>query len=429
MSLPTEILLAIIKIIREEEKATLKPLSLASPIFRDLCQQLLFEAVQLQNDVMAAGSYDQTVPPGFLTRFHSVVTQSPRIASYVRKLEIGQYSIPPSGGIRDREPAVLMMWMLDHPGLLTAALDVLAPSMIHTLSITSRRKIYWTELDEGLRKSLLRIVQNPTFQNITLEGVGVPGHFFSDFIHLHSVRLYNPLFPKETWNMPPSTHTHQISQLTFRVHADPGIYSMPNTLCVGPIIGLDLSQLTSLDLDLDRCQLPHVAHFFRLANLTDLRIATSRSFPPLNPPPTIDLSGLHALKRLTLCMNSFNTTSDEPFHQMGDALTSLTGVQRRRLEAVTIELLTTSSTLQAIRNFHFMRPLSQALSFLHHNSDQLRRILVHLKISWGDNGGHKILRDVIWHSLAWQGCDHEGVLDIQVESTLDWLYRNRSSTW
>ncbi|TFK68602.1 hypothetical protein BDN72DRAFT_898013 [Pluteus cervinus] len=254
MSLPYEILDAVTKLVGKEDHdgAALKVLSLASPTFRDLCQRLLFQSIKLYVRSYA-GIYDPAKTPAYLVRFHHVVTQSPRIASYVRELNIAQYSVCPSGGHFQSA-----MWMLDHPDLLIGILHALRSSRVHAISIVSRGGVEWTKLDDRLQRSFLHIFQNSCFKSISLRGIRIPGHFFSAFKSLHSVELFNPTFPPGTNDVPPSTHTHQISHLAFRAHPHNNINSPrnndfhlvgPSSRLVGPIIGLDLSQLTSLELD------------------------------------------------------------------------------------------------------------------------------------------------------------------------------------
>ncbi|TFK64495.1 hypothetical protein BDN72DRAFT_963165 [Pluteus cervinus] len=422
MSLPTEILEAVVKLAREEDHdaAALKNMALASTTFRDICQPLLFQSVMLKNGPMAG--YDKAEPPAFLVRFHDVVMQSPRIASYVQDLSIWQCSLPPFGRIVDREPPVVMMWMLDHPGLLTRILDALATTRIHAVSVASRRQVSWTDLDLGLQRSFFRIFQNPSFRNISLDGISIPSYFFTNFHTLQSVGVLNSLFLPRTASssMPSNTTTHQISHLTFRVYPDANQYPTPHAM--GPIIGIDVSRLTSLDLDLHIAQLPHLAHFnfFQLKYLTDLRVALSNRAPS----PTLDFSGLPKLRRLTLGDNGFDTSSE----RIARALATISTTQCQTLERISVQALISSAGLKDIYSFSFLTPLAQSLSFLHRQSNNLHSVF-HMKVYLGDrdDAQNRNVKAAILKFLKWEGC--EGVLDVQMERSLEWFHRNRPSAW
>ncbi|TFK60111.1 hypothetical protein BDN72DRAFT_850861 [Pluteus cervinus] len=430
MILFTEILLDILELIHDDVE-TLKTLALTSSIFRDLCQQQLFQCVNLRNVIIA--KYNSAVPPAFLVQFHDVVTKNPRIASYVREIRLAQHSIPPTGGLRYRRPGVPMLWMLDKPTLIVEVLDALSSSPIHTLAFVSRKVINWTDLHEGFRRSFLEILRNPSFKKISLDGLDIPHHFFCDFTTLQSVNLRSVEVHVGSGDILPVTRLQQISQLVYNVPYRHRDYNNPNSQihCIGPIIGLDLSSLQSLTLDFDLSQVARLTHLLQLPKITSLDVSTvpfANDPDPWHPTPTqpLDLSGLPKLTNLVLCNNT--SGSADQFEWVGNALESLTMPQRQKLESVTMILITTSDTTGKAATFDFMTPLARHLSRLHQCSERIQRILVHLKVAWGNdpNALSQLQQGILQHlSMDWHGC--EDVLDVKVENNLEWLYRNRSA--
>ncbi|TFK60112.1 hypothetical protein BDN72DRAFT_550073 [Pluteus cervinus] len=272
---PTDILLFIIELVCKEDASTLKTLSLTSVIFRDLCQQRLFKSVRLKNSILV--KYNPTIPPLFLSKFHDVVTNSPRIASYIRELKIGQYSMPASGGLRHYRPGVPMLWMIDHSTVISQIFDALESSPIRAFAFTSRRRIGWNELDEHFRVSLSRILRNPSFETISIDGLTIPGHFFADFTSLREVTLLRLDLLPGTVDLPPSTRTHLISHLTFSLNLQYDLdgAELPKIKCLGPIIGLDLSSIEVLDVELNFGLVPELSrHLLHLRTLRYLKLST-----------------------------------------------------------------------------------------------------------------------------------------------------------
>ncbi|TFK68605.1 hypothetical protein BDN72DRAFT_674101 [Pluteus cervinus] len=430
--IPTDIILHIVELVPKGDVGTLKSLSLTSPLLRDICQKRLFKSISLENSVMV--KYDSRIPPPFLVNFHKIVTQSPRIASYIQRLKIAQHSISPSGGMRYRRPGMSMVWMIDHSELISEAFDAWKSPRIHTLNFYSRRIISWTELDERFRNSLFRILQNPAFNTIITEGLRLPGHFFAGFPSLRSVALYHPYFSPGAPGMSSSTRKHQISHLTFHVHYDANFQSLntgPSPVdCVGPAIGLDLRSLRTLDLEMNFSLTPQLQHLFQLPKLWRLRVSTSPfekdsvDIDPGIPPPTINLSRLSNLTGLTLRNLDFGITSAS-FSWVVNALESLTTSQIGRLERFTLSLATTSDIMKNIQSHLdvIMQQLGQYLSSFHRRAEQLRSIRVDMKVAWGENDQVLQINEWLLSQLSWSGC--EGILDVRVEQDEAFVYRNR----
>ncbi|TFK59726.1 hypothetical protein BDN72DRAFT_851100 [Pluteus cervinus] len=323
-----------------------------------------------------------------------------------------------------------MLWMNDHSGLVAEVVDTLLSSPIHTLRLYSRRAILWTELDQGLRRSLLGLLGNPSLRHVSLNGLHIPEHFFSDFSSLKSVELRSLEFRVESSDITPVTGLPQISQLTYYVPRDFRLITHSRIHCIGPTIGLDLSSLQS-NLDLDLSQISRLGHLFQLPKLAQLKVSTFpyASGDPWHPMPvqTLDLSGLPSLTNLALCNNDFDSGSNQ-FEWVGNALESLTAAQRRRLESMTMILITTSDSVAKAATLDLMTPLAPHLSRLYQRSDGIKTILVHLKIAWGnDPNVVSLAQETILRHLSadWNG--RKDVLKAEAENDLEWLYRNRSA--
>ncbi|TFK67426.1 hypothetical protein BDN72DRAFT_961024 [Pluteus cervinus] len=404
---PFDIVLQIIELVKEDEEI-LKALALASPVFVELCQERLFESIEIQANFKA--EHDSAPPPASFIKFHAVVTKNPRIPSYIQEIKLAQHST------RGQHT---MAEVVDQLALITQVFDALSSSPIHTLSFLSHGKVRWTDLDLRIRSSLLKILQKPCFQHISLHELHFPRYLFSHFTHLQSVKLYSPRFPWEQDS--PLTRMHQISQLTYYVHPDAGIpWSLDTHTfdCVGPSIGLDLSSLQYLDLNVDLLQIPRLSHLFQLPKLTHLEVSTDPSSTlgfslSLGSAPSLRLSGLANLTHLTLTNLVFDSSIDQ-FKWIRKALASLTTAQLQIIHSVTIVLRATSDAIGKIAEFEDVLLLARCLSHLHRSSVGVKSILVHMKISESNEDTILLAQGKISPLLAWEGC--ESVFQFKIES-------------
>ncbi len=170
-----------------------------------------------------------------------------------------------------------MLWMIDHSTVISQIFDALESSPIRTLAFTSRDGIKWDGLDERFRSSLSRVLRNPFFESISIDGLAIPGHFFADFTSLRSVTLVQLELLPGTIDLPPSTRPQTISYLSvaLRLHSAMSRHELPKIKCLGPIIGLDLSSLEVLDVELNfRLALELSTHVLHLPKLRCLTLST-----------------------------------------------------------------------------------------------------------------------------------------------------------
>ncbi|TFK66829.1 hypothetical protein BDN72DRAFT_843755 [Pluteus cervinus] len=273
--LPSDVLDDIANSVAVIDGHSVRSLALVSQAFRRPSQRRLFASITLI--VRLNASYDPLIPPRQHVLLRDILKENPVLATYTLALQCVQFDTSQWGrlGLSDLVSGSANQWMLDHGVLVAEILQLLAASPIQALTVFNGpvdNLLDWSTLHPSLQASFLRLFSIPTLLFVSLSGFSLPRNIFNTFIDLKRLILGNFGWSSDNVLSPSDIHVigqriHRLSSLCLEMSTALPIES------IGSGIGLDLSELSILTLNISTIPPPNLVPFISVPNLKKLTIS------------------------------------------------------------------------------------------------------------------------------------------------------------
>ncbi|TFK62130.1 hypothetical protein BDN72DRAFT_405940 [Pluteus cervinus] len=443
--LPQDVLDEITRSLKAIHEKSLPSLSLVSLSLRSPTQRQIFRCITLSNDLQNTISpiSNPFSPPPHHIRLRNILTENPTLATYIQDIQCLQFE---NGGV-GRMELEAKHWMIYHGILLAKILRLLEDSPLKRFTIVNAPgpgslQMNWLSLHKTLQQTLVHHIFNKeTLSFVHFSGLLLPQNIFSAFVNLKDVCLGNIFWSPRDKHLltaeeakPDSTVQHSSPQI--RGNSDLPLQSLSSLRfaisevrhgsleLLGPKMGLDLTGLQTLQLDLViAVPMSSITRFLLSPNLKDLiiRIPPTELDPNTNvlsTPTSINLNPVLKLRTLTLLHNPLSLSLNE-LSWIDPTLSSLNPTLPLQLVAIRLTLWTDHFDTD-FTPFTPFTSLSQTLSCLHQVFRRtIELIIVHIQVvhpSLGQASGQvEILEKVMKEHIVWDGCSEVLVLDVAAE--------------
>ncbi|TFK66819.1 hypothetical protein BDN72DRAFT_899501 [Pluteus cervinus] len=422
MSLPNlhpEILEEIAEILQDTHTESLRPFSLVCSAVRRPAQRLLFQSITLSVSTESTPSpYNPLTPPVHHIRLRDILKANPALATYIREVKCLQLENSLASrffGI-DTTPK---QWILDHGQLLGEILQLLDSSPLQSFSIENfvyTSPLDWSQFHPTLVMALLHVFHKSRLTSVQLSGLSLPQNIFSALPNLKYLVIGNSTWLPDSPVILPASHLPAQSQsgqhLCQLSSLRMVISSVVNTPLdsIGRQVGLDLTRIRSLHLDLSIVPNSSLTRFISLPHLTDLTI----THPPHGHADHtfhVDLGAAVGLRTLTILYGLLDINPEE-FLWISPTLSSLPS--RTPIEIFQFKI----NQNLALVNANILEPfklISIALSSFHRRFPDLKQIRFDFKFlhAWQRFPAlEKRFRDGVRDRVVWAGCEDVLMLDI-----------------